>query len=139
MQRLMMAPTRQNWEHQSLWNAHLLKQHECYDPAARCSGFDQSDLRFLPAVPIEIEVMGRRDSPPHIGHATVVRSAHRAHIGQAALHDIGRIRGMVRSIPMVVDSMDVVDPEGGLPWRPPLLRRAAFQRVADLSPLLSQP
>ena len=134
-----MEPMTQNWAHQSLWSVNLLQQHECYDPAARCSDFDQLQLRFLPAFQIEIEVMGRRDSPPNIGHATAVRSVHRAHIEQAALHGIGHIRGMVRSNPKVVDSMDVVDPEEGLPWRPPPLRRAAFPRVADLFPLLSQP
>ena len=95
------------------------------------------DLRFLAAFQIVIKVMWMRD--PKIGHTTAVCSVHRARSGQAAVHSIGRIRGMARSIPMVVDSMDVADPEGALSWRPPLLRRAAFPRVADLSPLLSQP
>jgi hypothetical protein len=96
------------------------------------------DLRFLAAFQIVIKVMWMRG--PKIGHTTAVCSVHRARSGQAAVHSIGRIRGMVRSNPMVVDSMDVVvDPEGGLPWRPPHLRRAAFLRVADLSPLLSRP
>ena len=59
-----------------------------------------------------VELMGERDFPPHIdSSAAFFHSVHRSHIEQAALHGIGRNRGKVRSIPMVVDSTDVVDQE----------------------------
>ena len=55
--------------------------------------------------------MWERDFPPHIDRATVCHSVHRSHIEQAALCGIDRNCGKVRSIPMVVDTTDVVDQE----------------------------
>ena len=65
-------------------------------------------LFIFPGLLMAIDLVGNREFPQDVDHATAV---HRSRIEQAAPQGIDRSRGKVRSIPMVVDSMDVVDLE----------------------------